>query len=266
MAIAAFHQKVSMSDLPATEPGMGHEVCPRCSHFKSCRTACAPVAEYLKRDNLCVFEKTHTDADGKTTTILFSRSRELPESDLMQDPETGGPADQKVFSTENENPFSEFAPSLKQTGVFFDRFFNGLSYDDLAVKYDMAVETARKTFHNGVNRLLEILKAMDSDKRLDMTHYEKQIEERSGKIPKGQKWFLLNKLFGLMPSQIAEMEGMKGSSAVRQLIIRVSDQLKAGEIRLIDATPEESAAAKLRLDVNNEKRRERYQLKKSKAD
>jgi hypothetical protein len=46
------------------------------------------------------------------------------------------------------------------------------------------------------------------------------------------KWFLLNKLFGIMPSEIADMEGLKGSSVVRQLIIRVSDQLRAGEIRL----------------------------------
>jgi hypothetical protein len=68
---------------------------------------------------------------------------------------------------------------------------------------------------------------------------------------------LLNKLFGIMPSEIAEMEGMKGSSSVRQLIIRVSDQLRAGEIRLIDSTPEEAAAAKLRLDDHREKRKER---------
>jgi hypothetical protein len=45
-----------------------------------------------------------------------------------------------------------------------------------------------------------------------------------------------------MPSEIAEMEGLKGSSSVRQLIIRVSDQLRAGEIRLIDFTPEKAAA------------------------
>ena len=64
----------------------------------------------------------------------------------------------------------------------------------------------------------------------------------------GQKWFLLNKLFGLLPSQIAEMEGKKDSSSVRQLIIRVSDQLKAGEITLIEVSEQESAAAKARLD------------------
>jgi hypothetical protein len=43
----------------------------------------------------------------------------------------------------------------------------------------------------------------------------------------------------------------------RCLIIRVSDQLKAGEISLIEITPEETQAAKARLDAHNAKRRER---------
>ena len=55
------------------------------------------------------------------------------------------------------------------------------------------------------------------------------------------------------------MEGLdKRSSSVRQLIIRVSDQLAAGEIKLIEVTPEESAAAKARLDSQRKKRRERH--------
>lgn len=62
-----------------------------------------------------------------------------------------------------------------------------------------------------------------------------------------------------MPSEIAEMEGLQGSSVVRQLIIRVCDQLGAGEIRLIDSTPEEATAVKKRLDLNRGKRRERPQ-------
>jgi hypothetical protein len=55
---------------------------------------------------------------------------------------------------------------------------------------------------------------------------------------------------------------MKGSSSVRQLIIRVSDQLRAGEIRLIDSTLEESAAAKSRLDLDREKNREKHLKRK----
>jgi hypothetical protein len=54
----------------------------------------------------------------------------------------------------------------------------------------------------------------------------------------------------------------KRNSSVRQLIIRVSDQLRAGEISLIETTPEESAAAKARLDVQRQKRRERHARKK----
>ena len=62
------------------------------------------------------------------------------------------------------------------------------------------------------------------------------------------------------------MEGLnKKSSAVRGLIIRVSDQLKAGEVSLIDVTPEEAEAAKARLDARNALRRERYARKKAQA-
>jgi hypothetical protein len=44
----------------------------------------------------------------------------------------------------------------------------------------------------------------------------------------------------------------------RQLIIRVSDQLKAGEIKLIEVPGQESVAAKARLDEVRKKRRERH--------
>jgi hypothetical protein len=47
-----------------------------------------------------------------------------------------------------------------------------------------------------------------------------------------------------------------------QLIIRVSDQLKAGEIMLIDCTPQEAREAKERLEHHRAKRRERYAGKK----
>ncbi len=122
----------------------------------------------------------------------------------------------------------------------------------------MSKDTARKTYHNAIKRLLEILKTMDSEKPVDLSRCRKQIEARSGKIPKGQKWFLLNKLFGIMPSEIAEMEGLTGSSVVRQLIIRVSDQLRAGGIRLIESTPDEEEAAKRRPEEQQGKRRGNY--------
>ncbi len=69
----------------------------------------------------------------------------------------------------------------------------------------------------------------------------------------------INRLFCLRPSEIAEMEGLdRRSSSVRQLIIRVSDQLKAGEISLIEVTPEEAQAAKARLDGHARKIQSSY--------
>lgn len=49
------------------------------------------------------------------------------------------------------------------------------------------------------------------------------------------------------------MKDIKGSIPVRQLLIRVSDQLSAGEIKLIEVTLGESVAAKKRLESHRHK-------------
>ena len=246
-----------------------HEICPKCSKYRSCKSPCYPVQQYLSEDNLTVFEKTAVNERGDVVQIVYARSRETQQSTLSIGVDNQGDsristAEQQAFSTENENPFAGFKPCLKQTSIFIDRFFHGSSYEDLAVKYDMTKETAVKTYHNAVNKLREVIKAMDGGKITRQTEYwKKRVEERSGRIPKGHKWYLLNKLFGLRPSEIAELEGLdKRSSSVRQLIIRVSDQLAAGEIKLTEYTEEESQAAKKRLEERKAKRRARHSKKK----
>jgi hypothetical protein len=232
-------------------------ICPKCSHYESCKTPCYPVQQALAEDNLTCYEKTITKKNGETVSLIFARSRETPETDLIHEfSDTGIPADkpQRVFSTANESPFASFNPRLKQTGIFVDRFFHKFSYEDLGVKYSMSPKDAVKVYHSGVKRVLAVLEHMDKGNAVQgFDFWKEKVEERSGSLPKGQKWFLLNKLFGLRPSQIAEMEGIKGSSSVRQLIIRVSDQLRCGEIRLFDASPEEAEEAKARLDAHREK-------------
>ncbi len=83
-------------------------------------------------------------------------------------------------------------------------------------------------------------------------------EERSGSFPVGIKWYLLNKLFGPRLAEIARMEGVKNPSAVRGMIIRVSDQLSCGEISLFEKDPEEAEAANARLEAIRAQRRERH--------
>ena len=105
-----------------------------------------------------MYEKSYTDENGQTVSIIYSRSREaplclLPEIDVDADP---------AFSTENATPFSTFNPDLKQTGIFIDRFFHKFSYKDLAVKYETSPYTARTTYHNAVKRIKDVLQIMDN--------------------------------------------------------------------------------------------------------
>ncbi len=104
-------------------------------------------------------------------------------------------------------------------------------------------------------RVFDILESLDSKKRLKLDHYWKQIEKRSGKLPKGQRWFLMNKIFELTPTQIAEIEGLQNADSVSALIIRVADQLRVGEIELFPISEKEALEAKARLDAVRERRR-----------
>jgi hypothetical protein len=110
-----------------------------------------------------------------------------------------------------------------------------------------------------VQRLQAVVEALDGKEGpRNFEPWKKMVEERSGSFPAGVKWFLLNKLLGVRPAEIARLEGVKNPSAVCGLIIRVSDQLRCGEISLFEKEPEEAEAAKARLEAKRAKRRERY--------
>ncbi|MBU4564058.1 MAG: hypothetical protein KMY53_17915 [Desulfarculus sp.] len=189
--------------------------------------------------------------------ILFPRSALLTEY---------GKTPEKVeaaFSTESDSPFAGFDPGHKQTGIFIDRFFHRFTYADLATKYDMTPDNARKTYYNAKNRVRQVVEAMDGggDTR-NLEAWKKAVELRSGRFPKNVKWFLLNKLFGMRPSEIAKMEGVV-SSGVRSAIARVADRLSAGEMGLWEVTTEEASEAKSRLDIKRAKGRKNSRRKVS---
>jgi len=62
----------------------------------------------------------------------------------------------------------------------------------------------------------------------------------------------------MRPAEIARMEGVKDSHGVRGMIIRVSDQLRCGEISLFERDPVEAEEAKARLEAERAQRRKRY--------
>jgi hypothetical protein len=112
-----------------------------------------------------------------------------------------------------------------------------------------------------------VVEALDGkDSLRDFEPWKRRVEERSGSFPAGMRWFLLNKLFQMRPAEIARMEGVKHPSEVRGLIIRVSDQLRCGEISLFEVDQEEAEAAKARLEVKRAKRRERHAKNKDRIN
>jgi hypothetical protein len=72
--------------------------------------------------------------------------------------------------------------------------------------------------------------------------------------------------FQMRPAEIARLEGVKHPSAVRGLIIRVSDQLRCGEISLLEKDPEAAQAAKARVEAKRAKRRENHSKKKDRIN
>jgi hypothetical protein len=232
--------------------------CGKCPHRRACKTPCEPVKQYLAYQNRAVFEKTYMNEDGQQISIIYSRPREFNLSAFKNEGDTDKNRPNKIeqaFSTENESAFAHFEPNLKQTRLFVDKFFHKLSIEDLSVKYDMEPKAVYVYYKQAKRRVFDVLEALDSNRPLKLDHYWKKIEARSGSLPKGQRWFLMNKIFELTPQQISEIEGLKNSASVSALIIRVSDQLKAGEIELFPVSEIEALEAKSRLDAVRERRR-----------
>lgn len=242
-----------------TDQKVMHGICRKCSHRERCKRPCGPVQEYLAHENRAVFEKTYTDESGQTISVVYSRPKEINFSAFQKEGDTPKNRPNRLemaLSTENESAFSSFTPDLKQTRLFIDKFFFKMSLDDLAAKYEMSKDKVSEYYIQARKRLFALLEALDSQKRIKLDHYWALIKERSGSLPKGQRYFLMNKIFLLTPQQISEIENTSADS-VGTLIRRTSDQLRAGEIRLFDFTEEEAIEAKQRLDRTRERRRER---------
>jgi len=234
-------------------------ICPKCSHYKTCQKPCYPVQSYLNREmSFHTWEKTFKKSKGEMITITVGK-KEIRETDLLDENKEGKrdkPDKLNVFSTENDNPFLSQAPDTraKQTGIFIDRFFNKMKFEDLAVKYDLDSRgTAKNHYQEAVHRLLLLLELLEKEKgaRLKLDLVKDKYRAMVGDLPKSHKYFLLNRLLDIEPETIAKLEEEKVQpSEIRKMIIRVNDGLRCGEICLFDATPREMRESKERLEAH----------------
>jgi hypothetical protein len=100
--------------------------------------------------------------------------------------------------------------------------------------------TASNIYQDAAKKIYKILDVLERERRAryKLEPIKEKVDKITGSLPKNQKFYLLNKLFGLDPDVIARLEENKiTASKVSQMIIRVSDKLRCGEICLFEVTP-----------------------------
>ena len=244
------------------EPVKISATCKDCSHYEGCSSPCIFVQEILGENKPFVREKMVEGVDGKPVVVFWGESRVINETQTMKASKRFGQRykENRLFETK-DSPWKQFEPSLIQTGIFIDRFFNKWSYEDLAVKYGITVHNVHGKYSKAVQLLFKILAEMDSGKKRVLKETKKRIEKRSGSIPDNQRWFLMNKVFGLIPTEIMEYEGLSSPRPIAHAIQTVGDRIAAGELEIFKPDAETMQAAKARLEAKRAKARA-YQKKK----
>lgn len=224
------------------------DTCEKCSHRKICKSPCIFVEKLLCADNRKPFEKNI----GDNATILYPKSkREINESSL--DTYDDGKFSKRVqfyFSDANESIFlTDIEPKLKQTGIFIDRFFFKMSYQQLADKYGVSKSGVAKLYVNAKERLIKTIDVMD---RVELA---KSTGKPLAAMPKGVRVFLLHALLGLSNGEICKLLGVS-HTLVNRYITQTRDKIMCGEIDILSYSDGDLQKANARLKKTREKRKE----------
>ena len=218
--------------------------CEFCKKQKGCNAPCAPVEAHLRFKNSAPMEKPI----GDDVIMVFPTRRNVFHRSVY---ESDRPSDKDfAFSTVNKCAFlRDIKPKLRQTNIFLDRFFYGLSPAEAAVKYETSVDTVQYLYQHAKERLIKVATAMD---RIELA---RSTGEVLACFPKRIRFFLLHSLLGLSVGEIAKTCNAPTGS-VSLGIASVRNKLLAGEVDFTpEATDAERAAAIRRL-MNQRKENE----------
>ena len=119
------------------------------------------------------------------------------------------------------------------------RYFEGWSYEDIASKFEITKLSAQEHVSNAKARVLEVLKQIDNPNRHSLKNKAKNRAKNlqaTGKLKKGATYFLLNKIFGFSPTEIAEFYGVN-QSGVSTLIGDFARELDELELEIFEFRP-----------------------------
>ncbi len=174
--------------------------------------------------------------------------------------ETDNQADiERMFSTDADNVFLvDETPKATRAKVFYYHYFEGRPYSELAEIFGKSEPTIRNIYYEAKETLLAGLKILEQRRRVvdDVESRLKISEKATGKMPKTHKWFLLNKVFGLLPREIAEMDDAKVTTVCAR-IKDVADRVMTGNLIFLDPTPDQIEKAQGRIDKKRARDRKR---------
>ncbi len=238
------------------------DLCARCRKRDACNVPCAFVEKILKEGNAGIFEKI--DRKANAVMVYPANKKEVRESTMRAAArdKVGQQKIDAIFSTKSDNPFAHYDPKLRQTSVFIYKVLLGFNYQEIADIFEVTPENIRKIFHKAKRRILKALELCDQNQtRLDkIEHILSVNQEATGRLPKYQKWFLMNKLLGMSSSEIAEFDGTTSATVAAKIRV-CADRLVTGNLTFLDPTDDDIKAAQERI----EKKRQRDRKKPAKA-
>ena len=187
-----------------------NDYCGRCKNRVGCKRPCRFVEDILSEGNRAVMEK-HTE-DGiqnfaQKRMIRFSEM-EIPNQDAIED----------RFDDDDLHVPQE----SRQAIVFFLRFFERLSYKDIAVYIDSTPDIASKFYHAALVRINEILSFLDRKGTA-----EKLLAKDDG-LTETQRMFICKSVMGLTALQISRLySGKVKPKTIEQRVRNETKKYKA---------------------------------------
>ena len=241
------------------------EICLECPHYSKCRIPCFLADSFINENTKQIFEKPIDNGEIEILVIYTENDRKFKHQTALQYENNQGKTFSPInkISTEDVENFWEgvfYSVKSIKLGIFIDRFFNKMSYADMAVKYDTEEENAKVYYMLAKSEVFEFLEAWNHEKRI--YGYRKIAEtniNQLNKLSTRVRAFLLHHCFGLAYKEVAEVLGVNHAS-VQGYIGKLNKDVAAG-VPIIkfdnDMKPEnvphmEKARARQKLGVKAE--------------
>lgn len=116
----------------------------------------------------------------------------------------------------------------QKLGIFIDHFFNGFTYEDLSIKYEVTSERAMEVYGRAKTDFLSFLDAWNREKEVLRNRLQAEAHlQNLGKMPKKLKCFLLHYVFELSYAEISELLNVPKQHISRE-IKSVEENIKQG--------------------------------------